>query len=223
LGFEERRSVSKEIKISMIHLAKEPVPDIFLVPGKGFGIVKITNSTMTARNCYWSCFHTICHLGATLLYTHGEWFTSPKVLPSGTRLRWEKLNRRIAFCNALWQNIFRSHVTCEVRGQFQPSSPTCFRPTPLMSTPWENEASESRLWARIHFCSDINAGRSTGSSKDGRTTIGLDNLGKPFNGSAATFSSGSISACAAVSQRPWKPAPGQTAYGYFKQLGLVYV
>jgi len=25
------------------------------------------------------------------------------------------------------------------------------------------------------------------------------------------------------SQRPWKPAPGQTAYGYFQQLGLIYL
>jgi len=25
------------------------------------------------------------------------------------------------------------------------------------------------------------------------------------------------------SQRPWKPAPGQTAYGYFKELGLIYL
>jgi RNA-directed DNA polymerase len=25
------------------------------------------------------------------------------------------------------------------------------------------------------------------------------------------------------SQRPWKPAPGQTAYGYFKALGLIYL
>ena len=25
------------------------------------------------------------------------------------------------------------------------------------------------------------------------------------------------------SQRPWKPAPGQTAYGYFQHLGLIYL
>jgi RNA-directed DNA polymerase len=25
------------------------------------------------------------------------------------------------------------------------------------------------------------------------------------------------------SQRPWKAAPGQTAYGYFKELGLIYL
>ena len=25
------------------------------------------------------------------------------------------------------------------------------------------------------------------------------------------------------SQRPWKPAPGQTAYEYFKELGLIYL
>jgi hypothetical protein len=36
------------------------------------------------------------------------------------------------------------------------------------------------------------------TSRDGRTTIGWDNLGKPFNDSTAMFGNGSTSACAAV-------------------------
>jgi hypothetical protein len=54
LGFEERPSISKEIKISMIHFVKQPVPDVLLAPGRRYGIVEVTNSTMSAYKVYWS-------------------------------------------------------------------------------------------------------------------------------------------------------------------------
>jgi hypothetical protein len=53
LGFEERTSVSKEIKISMIHLAKDPTSDILLAPGRRYGIAKVTDSTARKRNWSW--------------------------------------------------------------------------------------------------------------------------------------------------------------------------
>jgi len=53
LGFEERPSISKEIKISMIHFVKQAVPDVLLAPGRRYGIVEVTNS-MSAYKVYWS-------------------------------------------------------------------------------------------------------------------------------------------------------------------------
>jgi hypothetical protein len=54
LGFELYRPSPKKIKISRIHLAIEPVPDVVLAPGRRYAIVKVTNSTMTARKGRWS-------------------------------------------------------------------------------------------------------------------------------------------------------------------------
>jgi hypothetical protein len=54
LGFEEHHSSSKEIKISMIHLARATVPDVRIRPGSRYAIVKVTNSTMTGRKGRWS-------------------------------------------------------------------------------------------------------------------------------------------------------------------------
>ena len=54
LGFEEHPSSAKEIKLSMIHLASESVPDVFIRPGSRYAIVKVTNSSMTARKGRWS-------------------------------------------------------------------------------------------------------------------------------------------------------------------------
>jgi hypothetical protein len=54
LGFELYRPSTKKIKISMIHLAIEPVPDVVLAPGRRYAILKVTNSTMTARKGRWS-------------------------------------------------------------------------------------------------------------------------------------------------------------------------
>jgi hypothetical protein len=53
-GFELYRTSTKKIKISMIHLATESVPDVVLAPGRRYAIVKVTNSTMTARKGRWS-------------------------------------------------------------------------------------------------------------------------------------------------------------------------
>jgi hypothetical protein len=54
LGFELYRPSTKKIKISMIYLATEAVPDVVIAPGRRYAIVKVTNSTMTARKGRWS-------------------------------------------------------------------------------------------------------------------------------------------------------------------------
>jgi hypothetical protein len=54
LGFELYRPSTKKIKISMIYLATQSVPDVVIAPGRRFAIVKVTNSTMTARKGRWS-------------------------------------------------------------------------------------------------------------------------------------------------------------------------
>src|SRR4029077_1751710 len=54
LGFELYQPSAKKIKISMIYLAMEGVPDVVIAPGRRYAIVKVTNSTMTARKGRWS-------------------------------------------------------------------------------------------------------------------------------------------------------------------------
>ena len=54
LGFELYRPSTKKIKISMIYLATQSVPDVVIAPGRRYAIVKVTNSTMTARKGRWS-------------------------------------------------------------------------------------------------------------------------------------------------------------------------
>jgi len=54
LGFELHKPNAKKIKISMIYLAGEAVPDVVIAPGRRYAIVKVTNSTMTARKDRWS-------------------------------------------------------------------------------------------------------------------------------------------------------------------------
>jgi hypothetical protein len=54
LGFEEHPSSAKEIKLSMIRLALESVPDVYIRPGSRYALVKVTNSNMTVRKGRWS-------------------------------------------------------------------------------------------------------------------------------------------------------------------------
>jgi hypothetical protein len=54
LGFELYRPSTKRIKISMISLAGEPVPDVVIVPGRRYAILKVANSNMTAHKGRWS-------------------------------------------------------------------------------------------------------------------------------------------------------------------------
>jgi hypothetical protein len=54
LGFEQRRGSAKAIKISKIYLATEAVPDVVIAPERRYAIVKVSNSTMTARKGRWS-------------------------------------------------------------------------------------------------------------------------------------------------------------------------
>jgi hypothetical protein len=54
LGFELYRPNTKRIKISMISLAGEPVPDVVIAPGKRYAILKVANSNMTAHKGRWS-------------------------------------------------------------------------------------------------------------------------------------------------------------------------
>ena len=50
LGFEQLRTSSKAIKLSMIRLAKEELgEEVVLRPGSRYAIFKITNGTMTAH------------------------------------------------------------------------------------------------------------------------------------------------------------------------------
>jgi hypothetical protein len=54
LGFELYRPSTKRIKISMIYLGKEAVPDVVIDRGRRYGIVKVTNSAMTAIKDRWN-------------------------------------------------------------------------------------------------------------------------------------------------------------------------
>jgi hypothetical protein len=54
LGFELSRPSAKKIKISMICLSMENVPDVVITPGRRYAIVKVTNSNMTAHIGRWS-------------------------------------------------------------------------------------------------------------------------------------------------------------------------
>ena len=50
LGFEQYRASVKAIKLSMIRLGSEEVRDeVVIRPGSRYGIVKVTNGTMTAH------------------------------------------------------------------------------------------------------------------------------------------------------------------------------
>ena len=49
LAFGLYRPSTKEIKISMIYLATELMPDVEIAPGRRYAIVKVTNSNMTAH------------------------------------------------------------------------------------------------------------------------------------------------------------------------------
>jgi len=54
LGFGLYRPSAKKIKISMISLAGELVPDVVIAPGRRYAIVKVTNSNMTAHKGRWA-------------------------------------------------------------------------------------------------------------------------------------------------------------------------
>jgi hypothetical protein len=55
LGFEQHRFSTKVIKLSMIRLGNEEVPEeVVLRPGFRYAILKITNGTMTAHKGVWS-------------------------------------------------------------------------------------------------------------------------------------------------------------------------
>ena len=54
LGFELYRPSAKKIKISMISLATEGVPDVVIAPRRRYAIVKVTNSNMTAHKGRWN-------------------------------------------------------------------------------------------------------------------------------------------------------------------------
>ena len=68
LGFELYRPSSKKIKISMICLAMETVPDVVIAPKRRFAIVKVTNSTLTARKGRWSWTAQEMHSGRILCH-----------------------------------------------------------------------------------------------------------------------------------------------------------
>jgi hypothetical protein len=55
LGFEQLRTSSKAIKLSMIRLENEDVrEEVVIRPGFRYAILKVTNGTMTARKGVWS-------------------------------------------------------------------------------------------------------------------------------------------------------------------------
>ena len=55
LGFEQLRTSSKAIKLSMIRLGNEDVPEEAVIrPGSRYAIFKVTNGTMTAHKGLWS-------------------------------------------------------------------------------------------------------------------------------------------------------------------------
>ena len=53
LGFELYRPSTKKIRLSMIYLGSEAVPDAVIGPGRRYAIVKVTNSAMTAHKGRW--------------------------------------------------------------------------------------------------------------------------------------------------------------------------
>src|SRR6202049_2019561 len=55
LGFELYRASAKPIKLSMISLESEAIPEeVVIRPGLRYAIVKVTNDTMTAHKGMWS-------------------------------------------------------------------------------------------------------------------------------------------------------------------------
>ena len=55
LGFELYRASVKPIKLSMIRLGSEAIPEeVVIRPGLRYAIVKVTNDTMTAHKGRWS-------------------------------------------------------------------------------------------------------------------------------------------------------------------------
>jgi hypothetical protein len=55
LGFEELRTCSKAIELSMIRLGNEGVrEEVVIRPGFRYAILKVTNGTMTPRRGVWS-------------------------------------------------------------------------------------------------------------------------------------------------------------------------
>jgi hypothetical protein len=55
LGFEQLRTSSKAIKLSMIRLGDEHVrEEVVIRPGFRYAILKVTNGTMTAHKGVWS-------------------------------------------------------------------------------------------------------------------------------------------------------------------------
>jgi hypothetical protein len=68
LGFELYRPSTKKIKISMISLAGELVPDVAIAPGRRYAILKVTNSNMTAHKGRWSW--TADEVRATPSFSH---------------------------------------------------------------------------------------------------------------------------------------------------------
>ena len=55
LGFEQHRTSSKAIKLSMIRLRDQDVgEEAVLRPGSRYAIFKVLNGTMTARKGVWS-------------------------------------------------------------------------------------------------------------------------------------------------------------------------
>src|SRR6476619_1361723 len=54
LGFEQLRTSSKAIKLSMIRLGDEDVPEEAVIrPGSRYAIFKVTNGSMTAHKGVW--------------------------------------------------------------------------------------------------------------------------------------------------------------------------
>jgi hypothetical protein len=55
LGFEQYRASVKAIRLFMIRLGNEDVrEDVVIRPGSRYGIIKVTNGTMTAHKGVWS-------------------------------------------------------------------------------------------------------------------------------------------------------------------------
>ena len=55
LGFEQDRASVKPIKLSMIRLGSEVIPeDVVIRPGLRYAIVKVTNDKMTAHKGMWN-------------------------------------------------------------------------------------------------------------------------------------------------------------------------
>jgi hypothetical protein len=55
LGFEQLRTSFKTIKLSMIRLGNEDVPEeVVIRPGSRYAIFKVTNGSMTANKGVWS-------------------------------------------------------------------------------------------------------------------------------------------------------------------------